>query len=919
MSAGTSTPVAETLFQIYTYFMSRSSSDLPGGATGGTFPLYVYDKFGNNQAGNTNKQTVDPIQFACQKTFVIVVTDGLPSADTFVKDAGDPAVTDNGFSDIATLIGDFNGDGTPNALDDIAQFMQEEDFRPVDFADDQTVDVYTVGFATEGAASQLLRDTAAAGGGVYYHAQTGEELATVLNEALNDIVEKSQSFTAASVPSARTADGGDFYQSFFFPLGSTAFWEGHLRSWHITPDGSIVDRLGNCALLDPTPGECNSGPFDPSALFFWDSYSAMPLESARTNLWTSLDAGAGGVLTPFDQVSLSAADLDIDVFAAPSDPSPNSLLFPLKGSTAIDEEGLTDEVIAYARGCQFGTGAAANVTTPAACVNRVARLGDIFHSNPIVVRQPKIRRDEPTSYGIGGFYDRYKNRSRVIYAGANDGFLHGFDAGQWNTPAAPGTYSAGTGAEVMGFMPWDSRLEIKHKPVDNALQRRYYVDGSPQVADVWLPTNINTDNKLVSEWATVLVSGLRQGGREYFALDVSNPDGLVGGPTFPKYLWEFPRESDPDDANSPATSYLPWMGETWGTPVITRIKVQNTVDPLQSHERSVVIVTAGYSQAGNPNDPIFDLTAPDGYAGRGIFILDAKTGAVIAEKRLTAASTGDEADMLFAFASTPGVYDTDSDGYADVIFAPDLGGQIFKWVIRDPADLTNKAQPQWPFRKFFEGPSGAASGGTRYLNMFFPPSAAYVGGKLYIAIGTGERDRVGYAGDAGSLADNNWFYVIEDPDIYEDNPPVGQTPVYPTDLDDLTGINGSSTISGKGFRFMLQDGEKFVTNSEIFSGTVIVASFRPDYNGDPCISRGDGYLYAFSLSSGEGYFTDASANPQRTVHVGSGLPTDPKTSVGPDGKSNRVYVEKSDTELISFEAEDLNIGGNGVYWREKAQ
>ena len=39
----------------------------------------------------------------------------------------------------------------------------------------------------------------------------------------------------------------------------------------------------------------------------------------------------------------------------------------------------------------------------------------------------------------------------------------------------------------MGFMPWDSRLEIKHKPIDSALTRRYYVDGSPQVADVWIP------------------------------------------------------------------------------------------------------------------------------------------------------------------------------------------------------------------------------------------------------------------------------------------------------------------------------------------------------------------------------------------------------------------------------------------------
>ena len=36
------TPLAETLFQVYTYFMSRVSTDRPPGASGGTFPEYEY-------------------------------------------------------------------------------------------------------------------------------------------------------------------------------------------------------------------------------------------------------------------------------------------------------------------------------------------------------------------------------------------------------------------------------------------------------------------------------------------------------------------------------------------------------------------------------------------------------------------------------------------------------------------------------------------------------------------------------------------------------------------------------------------------------------------------------------------------------------------------------------------------------------
>jgi hypothetical protein len=46
------------------------------------------------------------------------------------------------------------------------------------------------------------------------------------------------------------------------------------------------------------------------------------------------------------------------------------------------------------------------------------------------------------------------------------------------------------------------------------------------------------------------------------------------------------------------------------------------------------------------------------------------------------------------------------------------------------------------------------------------------------------------------------------------------------------------------------------------------------------------------------------------------MPTDPKTSAGPDGTANRVYIEKSDTEMISFEANDINMNNSGLYWRE---
>ena len=161
------TPLSETLFQVYTYFQSRDAADRPAGATSGTFPEYEYEPDpttgdgGPHNTSGTPAVPDSPVQFDCQKNFVIVITDGEPTKDDFTAS---PVSTSQGFSSFSTLIGDFNNDGEVETglsnegtlyLDDIAKFMQETDFRP-DLPDPngqpQVIDVYTVGFTTSAAA-----------------------------------------------------------------------------------------------------------------------------------------------------------------------------------------------------------------------------------------------------------------------------------------------------------------------------------------------------------------------------------------------------------------------------------------------------------------------------------------------------------------------------------------------------------------------------------------------------------------------------------------------------------------------------------------------------------------------------------------------------------------------------------------------
>jgi type IV pilus assembly protein PilY1 len=377
------------------------------------------------------------------------------------------------------------------------------------------------------------------------------------------------------------------------------------------------------------------------------------------------------------------------------------------------------------------------------------------------------------------------------------------------------------------------------------------------------------------------------------------------------------------------------MGETWGKPIITKVRLMVAgVGPV---DRWVVIVTAGYDPNGDPNPPdVTGLVAPeyngadpavdpDAKKGRAIFILDAMTGEVIAMKGYDPTSGDAQEEMKYTIVGRPSVLDLNADGYADLIYFVDMGGQVFKWVIAAPGEdcvndgACDATQPDWPFKLFFQAPIGTISGTDFYKNLFFSPAAAYSGGQLWLAFGSGERRSLSFEGVGGDPdaepAENNRYYVMSDPDPYE-NMMVPLVTLTEADLMDLTSDEDGANVTGRGFYFRVGNGEKFVTNTEIFAGHVIAASFKPTSTGDPCTSRGDGTLYVFDLRTGEGYFDDG-GNPARGLDIGAGLPTDPQVSVGAGGEDNKVIIEKSGTDIEMIEEQNINVGGGLLYWRER--
>ena len=145
--------------------------------------------------------------------------------------------------------------------------------------------------------------------------------------------------------------------------------------------------------------------------------------------------------------------------------------------------------------------------------NRSGKLGDIINSDPHYVKNENfgyniLPSDEGLSYSA--FLLDKNDRTAMIYAGANDGMLHGFDAA--------------TGQEKLAYVPnavWPN-LPLLTNP---AYTHKYFVDGSPTAWDAYWGTS----------WKTVLVGSLGAGGKAVYALDVSNPNTFGNS----NVLWEF--------------------------------------------------------------------------------------------------------------------------------------------------------------------------------------------------------------------------------------------------------------------------------------------------------------------------------------------------------------------------------------------
>ena len=434
--------------------------------------------------------------------------------------------------------------------------------------------------------------------GQYFSAGDPQQLADAFRDILGAIQNRRGSAVALSLSSGSALAGGAVFQATF----DTDRWSGQLLARQIS-DGQ---SSGTCSTA--TAGEiCASAAWDAACVLTGGacnnpSASFPGIAPNDRVIITRSSAGAG---VPFLWDDLPPAEQAL--LQRPADPSAAGKtsaeyrLEYLRGDRAYERPNSTPNGDGFRR--------------------RSNLLGDIINSAPVYVGPPSRFYPDAAMPGYSAFRTANAGRQAVVYVGANDGFLHGFNAQ--------------TGAEVLAYAPQATFAKLADLS-DPDYAHASYADGPITVEDA----------ELGAGWRTVLAAGLGLGAPAVYALDVTDPNGFSEANADAISMWEF---SDPE------------LGYVTGKVEIYKVQVD---------DRWVAIFGNGYNNAGADGDAV-------------LFVVDLESGALLRKISTRTGSAEDPsgaARINGLGAITP--VDVDGDFYVDYVYAGDLFGNVWKFDLR---------------------------------------------------------------------------------------------------------------------------------------------------------------------------------------------------------------------------------------------
>ncbi len=564
--------------------------------------------------------------------------------------------------------------------------------------------------------------------GYAYIAQTAEELSQSLQNIFQSILENNFSFSPASVPVVRTMISDTAIVYATFRPQSGGFWDGQLRAIVFTGDTVLGPQIW-------TAGES--------------------LQQTPSGVRKIFYTNQLGVKSPFTFLNVLPSELG--VFS-----------------------GWEKDLIVQR------TREGYSAASPG------WKLGDIFHSAPLMIGAPSPFYTGDPSYVNFRKNNAYRDNRKRVYVGTNIGVLHCFDAS--------------TGKEVWAWVPKFALSKMKIWALDN--QHTYILDGPVTAADLWADVDMN-GQKDADDWRTILIVGQREGGSNYLILDITyvptNPDSSE----YPKLLAEI--------SGTLIGGLYKRFADTWSQPTAGQFRMDtDPVDPDSAVPVWGFFIGGGY--------------APD-FAGG--FLPD--TGDFFAFwglKDNTAWAKGWENPNNNGIAASLAMTDMNINGFVDYVIAPDLAGNL---LVMDTETDTNPSN--WTLRTAFMASTGAPADAD--MACFFPVAVAQdFSGQYWYCWGSGNRD------NPMDTTKYGYFFMLL-------SPPSAGAPATMADMVLLTDVAASPGDNGFYYKHT-HPGEKVTSLPLIYSNYVYWTTFAPDTaEAGPCdIGAGYARMYVASLLEG---------------------------------------------------------------------
>jgi len=288
---------------------------------------------------------------------------------------------------------------------------------------------------------------------------------------------------------------------------------------------------------------------------------------------------------------------------------------------------------------------------------RISVQGDIVNSNVWYTGSPI------SNYALKGyaaFTAAQKNRQPIIYIGGNDGMLHGF--------------SVNSGVEKIAYIPrgvFHNLTRLTWSSFDD--NHRYFVDGSPMTGDIDINDRNSTSH--TPDWRTMLVGALGAGGKGYFVLDVTNPTNFSEQNAASLLVLDNTFGSNQaitcDDTVTAGTTACinnasADIGHIFAVPSTDDSNPLRTSQiALLNNNRWAAIMGNGYNSKN----------------GRPVLLIQYLDGNKELLRLAATADNASGANVTDNGLSAPRLVDINNDGRPDAVYAGDLKGNMWKFMI----------------------------------------------------------------------------------------------------------------------------------------------------------------------------------------------------------------------------------------------